>query len=240
MLLPALLALLACEEEWERKERLWNEAYTPILAQYRDKQPSTDPTHPDVKGRKVFVDLWYTSSEPEPKPFEATTPEEIGVVIVSSTQQDATPSATYDNGSKGYGGVVTEVAWAHPEGELVGERSYRCAAPVIAYSLGSIDVGTKCSGDRESRLRFAEQLLGDGPVDGSNVDWVGTQAYAKLARPYQARLDAEVAEGPSVKGRKALVLPYDPHKSRFVASSESCHVRLSPTSIVPASLAGSA
>ncbi len=206
--------LFACETETERLDREWDEQFGEIVRQYKRQEAGAPEIEPAaVYGRKLLVDRWRPYGV-EFQPYEAKTGAEVGVFVASKAVSDPTPSATYEGGVKGFGGTVTMVAYAHPEGKVVATKSYHCNAPYQSYQTVDINTGARigpkeehCDADREGLLKFGARVVDAVPPVGSNVGAKDTQAYLALVDGTLALVGNEVAPTPvKVQGRKVLLV----------------------------------
>ena len=223
----SLLALPGCESDEERAARVWTETFGEVAAQYNNRllagSIEMDPRL--VRGRKVLVDTTPPLVPRSPASYEATTADEVGLVVVDATVTDPAPSVTYEGGGRGYGGQVTEAAFAHPEGKLVYLKTRRCEPDAVTLGVTTFGSGMSthssdntCGGSRDSRLRHGGQLVGAIQQLGDETDAESAKAYEALLAAAEAHLSEAVAPTlPDLAGRRVLHLSPWPDGSWKVA-----------------------
>ena len=228
--LRVLILLLGCASEQERADRVWTETFGAVVATYAAR-PLTGPVELDpklVRGRKVLADVTPPTLGGTREPYEAATVDEVGLVVVDHTISDPAPSVTYEGGGQGYGGEVTEAAFAHPEGKLVYLKTWRCkpdsvtlGVTVVGGGMGAQSFDTHCGGFREGRLRIGGQLVGAVQQLGEELDEEGAKAYRDFVDAASAHLsEAVTPTPPDLAGRRVLHLSRVGDRPWIVAQEE--------------------
>ena len=210
--LAALVVMSACKSEDERAAEAWEKEYGALLATYRalprDGAPEIAPEV--VKGRRVLTEHRYSQKDLAAE-MRATSASEVGIVILDDVEHDAEPSATYEDGSRGWGGTITVAAFAHPEKKLLASSTYRCLAPyskTVVKELGSgrqvSSFGDKCYPGDSDIQRYAEPLFAGRAPEGSNASDTTTKGFEELAEKHAA---TKKSGSVSLSGRKVLFVP---------------------------------
>ncbi len=206
-----------CKSQSEKEAAAWEEQFGALMRRYQALPQLGMPELPPekVSGRNVLFAPRICGSDGPPV-VEARQTTDVGIVILWSVVNDAVPSRTYEQGSKGYGGQVEIVAFAHPEAKRLARSTWHCTPPTTILRLVHLGSGAPavsydehCTpGDRALR-EFAAALVKGRAPDGSNAGDDTRRAFDAIAADYRSKLDAPVGAPLDVHGRKLLLFYAD-------------------------------